>query len=388
MRRFAGIAGVLALLAGAFAVGLLATRVGERSPPPSTRDEPLRVIDQVRGELAASYYRDVPRRILSRGSVESIVDGLRDPFTDYLTPREYAELQDDTAKSYSGVGLTVRPSRNGLIVKAALQGPARAAGIRAGDRIVSINGRRVRRLPFDRSLQLIKGRAGTKVRLTVRRPREGTLSVVVERVEIELPAVTGRLLARPRGRLGTVRVISFRANAADAIEARAAALLKRGAKGLVLDLRDNPGGLLSQAVGTVSLFVEAGVVCITEGAKRGRQAFDVSGRAPLAKVPLVVLVDSGSASAAEIVAAALDAHGRATVVGERTYGKTSVQSVRELSNGAALKLTTAVFLTPTGENLTARGLAPDVRAVDRPATRRDEALTRASRILLRQIARS
>jgi carboxyl-terminal processing protease len=116
--------------------------------------------------------------------------------------------------------------------------------------------------------------------------------------------------------------------------------------------------------------------------------FDVSGRAPLAKVPLVVLVDSGSASAAEIVAAALDAHGRATVVGERTYGKTSVQSVRELSNGAALKLTTAVFLTPTGENLTARGLAPDVQAVDRPATRRDEALDRASRILLRQLARS
>ena len=387
MRKFAGIAGVLVLLAGAFAVGLLATRVGERSPPPSARDEPLGVVDQVRSELAASYYRDVPPRVLSRESIESIIGGLRDPFTDYLTPPEYAELQDRTAKSYSGIGLTVRPGGHGLIVKAALEGPARAAGIRAGDRIVSIDGRRVRRLPFDRSLELIKGRAGTKVRLTVRRPREGTLSIVVERIEIQLPAVTGRLVKTPRGRLGLVRVISFRANAAEAIEARAAALLDRGAKGLVLDLRDNPGGLLSQAVGTVSLFVEAGVVCMTEGANRGRQVFDVSGHAPLAEAPLVVLVDSGSASAAEIVAAALDDHGRATVVGERTYGKTSVQSVRELSNGAALKLTTAVFLTPTGENLTARGLPPDVRAVDRPATRRDEALARASRILLRQIAR-
>ena len=387
MKRFAGIAGVLALLAGAFAVGLLLTRAGETTRPPAARDAPVAVIDQVRRELAASFYRDVPAKVLSRDSIGAILDGLRDPYTDYLTPREYADLQDSTAESYSGVGLTVGPGRNGLIVRAAMQGPARAAGIRAGDRIVSIDGRRVRRLPFDRSLELIKGRPGTTVRLTVRRPREGTLSVVVKRVEIELPAVTSRFVTTPRGRVGLVRVISFRATAADSVEARAARLLKRGAKGIVLDLRDNPGGLLSQAVGAVSLCVDAGVVCITEGASRGRQVFDVNGSAPLADVPLVVLVDSGSASAAEIVAAALDDHGRATVVGERTYGKTSVQSVRELSNGAALKLTTAVFLTPTGENLTARGLPPDVRATDRPATRRDEALARASAVLLTQTAR-
>ena len=155
----------------------------------------------------------------------------------------------------------------------------------------------------------------------------------------------------------------------------------------MLDLRDNPGGLLSQAVKTVSLFVDSGVVCITEGVKRGRHTYEVNGRSTLDGVPLVVLVDSGSASAAEVVAAALDDHARALVVGQQTYGKATVQSVRELSNGAALKLTTAIFLTPTGENLTARGLRPDVQARDDEDTTQDEALARASTALLKQLSR-
>ena len=154
----------------------------------------------------------------------------------------------------------------------------------------------------------------------------------------------------------------------------------------MLDLRGNPGGLLSQAVGTVSLFLSDGIVCITQGVHHGQRVYEVTGRTPLADVPLVVLVDGKSASAAEIVAAALDDHDRATVVGRRTFGKATVQSLRELSNNSALKLTTAVFLTPRGANLTHQGLRPDVTSRDRPSTRRDEALDRAATVLAGELA--
>jgi carboxyl-terminal processing protease len=387
MKRTAAIAGALLLLGGAFALGLGLTRTHDSdslAADGGPRDRPPSVLDEVRHELLASYYRSVPRRALAADSVEELIARLQDPYTDYLTPDEYAALKSRTARSYSGIGLTVRPGRGGLIVKAAMRGPARAAGIRAGDRIVSIDGRRVVRLPFDRSLELIKGKEGTTVRLTIRRPREGTLSFTVKRIEIPLPAATTRLLA---DRVGYVRVQTFRSNAADALTRKTRQLVRRGAKSLVLDLRDNPGGLLSQAVGTVSLFIDEGVVCFTEGMHHGRRVYSVNGRATLPKLPLVVLVDSGSASAAEVVAAALSDHGRAKVVGQQTYGKASVQSLRALSNGAALKLTTAVFLTPDGLNLTHRGLEPDVRAVDNPRTTRDEALAAARRALRQQTAR-
>jgi carboxyl-terminal processing protease len=391
MRRAAGIAGVLFLLAGAFALGLLLTlaRADERrSLAPAPRDRPPELIDEVRYELVTSFYRSVPAAALNKPTINGVVAALNDPYTDYLTPAEYAALRARTADSYSGVGLTVGPARGGLLVKATLQGPARRAGIRPGDLIVSIDGRRVRALPFDRSLDLITGKEGTVVRLMVRRPRTGTLSFTVKRQEIEQPVVRARTIDTGRIELAYVGVLSFRANATEELEDRASTLLEAGADGLVLDLRDNPGGLLAQAVRSVSLFVDEGVVCVTEGKHYGRRVYHVTGGASLAKVPLAVLVDRDSASAAEIVAAALADHGRAVVLGERTYGKALVQSVRELSNGAALKLTTAAFVTPAGRNLTERGLTPDVRAADNPRTRVDEALAAAERLLVRQIRSS
>jgi carboxyl-terminal processing protease len=384
MRRTVAIAGAALLLAGAFALGLGVTSGRERpgALAPGPRDDPVQVIDQVRNVLMESYYRDIPPSVLARRSIDAMLVALDDPYTDYLTESEYDALRDRTADAYSGIGLTVEAGRHGLIVRDAVAGPAREAGIRRGDRIVSIDGRRIRSLPFDRSLRLIRGPEGTLVRLTIARPQEGTVDFTVRRSRIEVAAVRSRMLS---GRIGYIRVLSFRASAVEAIESRASTLLDERARGLVLDLRGNPGGLFSQAVGTVSLFVAEGVVCVTEGAHQGRRVTRVTGRAPLADVPLAVLVDSDSASAAEVVAAALDDNERASIVGETTYGKTSVQSLRELTNGAALKLTTAVFLTPDGRNLTLTGLRPDVEAVDEPRTRRDEALVRATAVLRRSL---
>jgi carboxyl-terminal processing protease len=391
MRRgWTGIGGIALLLAGAFLAGLFhdATSGTDARPRPvvSPRASPPAVIDEVRHELATAYYRTVGPEILARGSVAGMVEALADPYTEYLTPEEYSVLQNATAHSYSGVGLTVGPSKDGLVVTSALRGPARDAGIRRGDVIVSIDGVPADKVAFERSLFLIKGEEGTNVQLTIKRPAVGKLRFTVVRQELPVPTVRARLLSSKGTRLGYVRLLSFPESTTQDLRRRTARLVRRGATGIVLDLRDNPGGLLLEAVQSVSLFLDQGVVCSTEGEHQERRVFKVSGPTAFPDIPLVVLVNRGSASASEIVAAGLGENRRAVVIGTRTYGKAAVQSLHELSNGAALKLTTATYTTPTGRTLHQHGVRPGRRAVDDPATRVDEALRAAQQTLLKQLS--
>jgi carboxyl-terminal processing protease len=193
------------------------------------------------------------------------------------------------------------------------------------------------------------------------------------------------MIVARRTRLGYVRLVSFPANAADRLADATASLARHGARALIVDVRGNPGGLLDQAVRSVSLYLDNGVVCTVEGAHQARRTYAVSGTATYPRLPLVVLVDHGSASAAEILAAALGDHRRAVVVGERTYGKTSVQSVFRLENGGALRLTTGTYRTPAGDDIVEAGVAPDVAAVDDPLTRPDEAVLAGERVLLHRL---
>jgi carboxyl-terminal processing protease len=388
MKRAGGFAFVLLLLVAAFLLGLLSTRLSDE--PSSARlgdrlrdrDRPAVAINQVRQELASAYYRPVPEQVLYESTISGILRELGDPYTDYLTPAEYAALRNRTARSYTGVGLSVAPSKSGLLVTSTYGGPARKAGIRRGDLIVRIQGRPAGGLSFEQSLLLITGEKGTLVRLTVKRARQGTIHFALVRQEIDVPSVDGRLVKVRGAELGYVRLLSFPAGSAGRLERATRRLVRQGAKGLIVDLRDNPGGLISQAVETVSLFVEKGVVCTTAGLHQERRVFQASGDVRFPSLPVVVLVNPSSASAAEIVAAALQEHDRAVVVGRRTFGKASVQSVRPLSNGGALKLTTATYLTPRGVDLAEAGIRPDIRAFDDLRTRTDEALTRARRALL------
>jgi carboxyl-terminal processing protease len=203
----------------------------------------------------------------------------------------------------------------------------------------------------------------------------------VVRATIQAPTVRARLLQKGGLRVGYLRVSAFRLGASAVLGRSLRRLAHENAAGIVLDLRGNPGGVFSQGIAVASLFLDRGVVVTLVGAHGRRHGY--SARPGANRLPLVVLVDHGSASAAEIVAAALQDNRRALVVGENTYGKAVVQSIRPLDNGAALRLTTARYLTPAGRDISERGVRPDLRAVDDPRTRTDETLQAALRLFLR-----
>ncbi|HWM14241.1 MAG TPA: S41 family peptidase [Gaiellaceae bacterium] len=384
MRRRAGPLVAAILVVGAFFLGFLITQADSGAPSavaPLRADRPVGVVDEVRAELTSAYYRWIEPDVLRLETVDEIVAGLEDPHTDYLTPAEYESIRETTEGTYSGIGLTVGPARRGLLVTSALRGPARAAGIRKGDVIVGIDGERAGALPFDRSLALIKGETGTLVHLTVRRPQKGRIDFTVMRQDIDVPPISARMLKMGKTKIAYVRVFGFPDGAAERIERATTRLVEQGARGAVVDLRDNPGGLFSQAVSSASIYLEDGIVCRTDGVHEEAQTFTVTGEATHPELPLVVLVNGGSASAAEILAGALYDYDRATLVGERTYGKASVQTIAPLRNGGALKLTTAKYVTPAGADITGRGIHPGIVAVDDPLTEPDEALLIARRTL-------
>lgn len=394
MRRAGGFVAVALLVAGAFLLGFAVTRHSEPVRAAATaatgkepRVRPVALIDEVRSDLTREYYRWIDPAVLREPTIDGMISRLDDPHTEYLTPAEFRMLEERTEGSYSGIGLTVGPSRDGLVVTSAFKGPAVEAGIRTGDVIVRIDGKPAGRVPFERSLALIKGEKGTIVRLTVKRPHAGTIEFQVVRQEIDLPPIKARLLRSPKAKLAYIRVLSFPDGTAERVEQATARLVGRGARGVIVDLRDNPGGLLSQAVETVSIYLEEGVVCTTDGAHQELRTYSVSGDSVHPALPLVVLVNGGSASAAEIVAAALLENGRAALVGDRTFGKASVQSIERLANGGALKLTTAKYATPRGIDISDKGLRPKIRALDDPLTRPDEALAVARTVLLGLVAK-
>ena len=384
MRRRAGTLTAAVVVVGAFFLGFLITRADSGAPSaaaPLAADRPASVVDEVRAELTGAYYRWIEPDVLRLETVDEIVAGLEDPHTDYLTPAEYDSIQHTTEGTYTGIGLTVGPARRGLLVTSALRGPASEAGIRKGDIIVGIDGERTGALPFDRSLALIKGETGTLVRLMVRRPGKGSMEFRVVREDIDVPPISARMLKVGKAKVAYVRVFGFPHGAARRIEEATTSLVEHGARGAVLDLRDNPGGLFTQAVSSASIYLEDGIVCRTDGVHEDSRTYKVTGNATHPELPLVVLVNAGSASAAEILAGALYDYDRATLVGEPTYGKASVQTIAPLRNGGALKLTTAKYVTPAGADITGHGIHPGIVAVDDPLTEPDEALLIARRTL-------
>jgi carboxyl-terminal processing protease len=377
MRRSLVLLALGLLLVGPFAIGYRLSR-GNRATTPVAMPK---VVDAVRTALADQYYRPVPASVLHLGSVPKMISALGDPYTAYLAPPDYQLLRQETESQYSGIGASVLPSPRGLVVAALRPGPAVVAGLRTGDTIVRIDGISSVRLGMNGATARILGPRGTHVHLDVLRGRT-RLVFDVRRGVVPAPAVDATLLSYGGRRWGDLRLGAFRAGTAAAMRKELNALGRAGATGFVLDLRENPGGLLDQAVAVSSLFLDKGVVVSLAGAHSPREVYRAAGRVAT-RLPLVVLVDRYSASSSEIVAAALNDNQRATLVGERTFGKALVQSLDPLDNGAALEITIARYTTPSGRNISGIGLVPRIHAVDDPRTARDEALEAALGVLAR-----
>lgn len=366
-------------------VELTSVEIADAVPRSSS---PPVLIDEIRGLLASQFYLPVSDSALDRPSVGQILDAVGDPYTEYLPPSEFARVREESVSTYEGVGLLVGQSDVGLIVTSALKGPAREAGIRPGDTILSIDGNTVRALPFDRAVSLFRGERGSIVTLMIQRPGQDEPHVArVARQLITAPAVRVRILNTEAQNLGYIRLLSFPVDAGEQVREAARGLLEQGVEGIVLDLRGNPGGYLQEAVEVASVFLKVGTICSTDGLHRAPEIYTASGDAPAGDLPLVTLVDGQSASAAEIVAAAMRENNRGLLVGMPTYGKASIQSVVPLNNGGGLQLTTATYVTPAGNRIAGEGTRPHVEALDDPLTRRDEALRKARATLERLVGR-
>jgi carboxyl-terminal processing protease len=374
-------AAVLALAAGIYLGGHPSTLPGPIRDSFVEDDRALR--SEILETIEDNYYKRVDETKLDDGSLNGIVDSLDDPYSHYFTPRQADAFQESLSGQFEGVGMSVEKDSRGLRVLNVFNGsPAAEAGIRKQDVILAVNGRSIAGLSSDLATSRIKGPAGTKVQLEVLTPgSDDSRTVRVERERIHVPVATGRVVERDGRKIGVVKLLSFNEGAHGVLRKQVDKVLGQGAQAIVLDLRGNGGGLLNEGVLVASIFIEDGRIVSVRGRARPERVEDAEGDAIDADIPVVVLVDGGSASASEIVTGALRDRDRATVVGTHTFGKGLVQEVERLSNGGYLDLTVANYYLPGGKTISKGGLEPQVKAVDNPKTKRDEALPVALDVL-------
>ena len=345
-----------------------------------------RLFDEVLAHVRRDYVDTLPDSLLYRKAVSGVLGELHDPHTVFLDQRRLSRLDESTSGHYAGVGIQMDVRDSGITVVATLHGtPAEEAGMASGDRIVEIDGKSARALTPEEALKTLRGQPGSKVRVVVDRPGvTAPLTFTLTRREIQVNPVQHALLLQDG--VGYVDLSVFSSEAASDLGQAIDSLRAAGARSLVLDLRGNPGGLLDQGIGVADLFLDAGQAIVSTKGRSADENRAFADRAPQrwGNVPLVVLTDSGSASASEIVAGALQDHDRALVVGTATYGKGSAQRVFRIRDGA-VKLTTALWYTPNGRSINrprSTDGADDDDAAQPDSIKRPEFKTDAGRTVL------
>ena len=328
-------------------------------------------------ELQGRYYRAVDVNKLSKAGVDGTLKSLDDPYTVYLTPAETQAFQEKESGQYSGIGAALEKGKRGLVITNVFDGsPAKAAGLQPGDIILAVDGKPTKDVAIDTSITRIKGDEGSHVLLGIQPKGGGAVKQVnLVRRRIEIPETRTKIERANGQKVGYIQLFEFGGLAARDVRRDIGELETRGAQSYILDLRYNGGGLLTQAVDITGIF-QTGVVTSTEGLHSPKEILTTSGPVATQK-KLVLLVNGYSASASEIVTGALKDHGRAEVIGTRTFGKGLVQTIISLGDGSALKLTTAVYLTPNGTDINHKGISPDIVIKDKPKTKADEQLQAA-----------
>ncbi len=328
--------------------------------------EDLQLFSEVFNRIEANYVEEVDDSQLLQDAIKGMLNGL-DPHSVYLDQETYREVNIDTQGEFGGVGIEISIENDAIRVVAPIDGtPAYQAGLLPGDRIIRLDDAFVQGMPLDEAVNMMRGEPGTEIRLLIVRDGEPEpIEVTLERAIIRLDSVWSELLD---GQFGYVRVSQFQPGTANDLQIHLNLLKKEsvnGLDGLVLDLRNNPGGILSSAVAVSDLFLSRGSIVTTRGrSEESEVTYNATPSDILDGAPVVVIVNSGSASASEIVAGALQDHKRAVIMGQRTFGKGSVQTIFPMANGAALKLTTALYYTPANRSIQASGIFPDVASSD------------------------
>ncbi len=349
--------------------GIAHAQAAETIPQPSptvtlsgnrSKYESLELFQKVLLYIQTNYVDQVKDKDLIEGAIKGMMETL-DPHSNFLTAESFKDMKNDTAGKFGGLGIEIGMKDNALTVVAPMEdSPAWRAGILPGDRIVRINGESTKGLNLVEAVAKMRGKKGSDIRLTMQRDGEAKAKEIrLVRETIKIQAVRSESLDNG---FGYVRLASFNEDAARDIKRALEKLEKKGKlKGLILDLRMNPGGLLDQAVDVSSLFIDEGVIVSTIGRDRNQKEVRNAKKGMARKdLPLAILVNSGSASASEIVAGALQDNKRAIILGQQTFGKGSVQQVVDLGNEMGMKLTIARYYTPSGRSIQEKGVTPDI----------------------------
>src|SRR5215510_13383236 len=347
----------------------------------ASRGDNARMFEQVFQRIAREYVDTLSDSVLYSRAVDGLVTELHDPHSSYLSPQTRARLLERTAGRYAGVGASIDVRDGWLTIVAPLPGgPALEAGVRTGDRVVRVDGKPIHDLTVEEAQKLLRGPPGTKVKVTIERPGVATpLEFSLTRREITVRSVQhAKLLSNG---VGYVALSIFSKESAADLRRAIDSLRRVGMKSLIFDLRGDPGGLLDQGVAVADLFLDAGESIVSMRGRTADASRSYADRSPQVwpNLPIAVLVDSNSASASEIVAGALQDHDRAVLLGTTTYGKGSAQNVFPLSDGGAVKLTTALWYTPSGRSINRKMAEHRAPAVDttkpRPRYKTDDGRT-------------
>jgi len=371
------LAAALLVLAGIFPAGQTALAASAEDAASGMPLEELRVFAEVFGRIKNDYVEPVDDRQLLKFAIEGMLSGL-DPHSAYLDEEDYRDIRVGTSGEFGGLGIEVGMENGFVKVIAPIDDtPAQRAGVRSGDLIIRLDDQPVKGMTLDEAVKLMRGKPGTKIRLTiVREGADKPIVINVVRDVIKTVSVKQRMLEPG---FGYVRLSQFQARTPEDMLTGIGGLKREAGgnlKGLVLDLRNNPGGVLNAAVAVSDAFLTGGTIVYTEGRIRDSQLkFKAAPDDVLEGAPIVVLVNGGSASASEIVAGALQDHQRAVIMGQQTFGKGSVQTIVPVNERTAVKLTTARYFTPNGRSIQAEGIVPDIELGNVRLTKGEESAT-------------